>query len=445
MSSASPDYKALYEKAILEKEAALEKAELAQRIAEQKQQQAEAYIRELTEKLSLSLFELDRLRRKLFSRSADNRSKFTDPNQIILFDLGISEEEQQASDEQAKKDIEKTDKPAGKKREKNTRMELPADLPRQEVVIHPTQDLTNYVRIGEEVTEVLEITPPAFYVKRITRTKWALKTSPYSNHDLAEQSTPGVILAWVPRRTITRGIFGDSLLAYLVIGKYIDHLPLYRQIKIFERLGIHLAASTVSDAIAAVCRLLEPLYNSLKREVLANKYLQADETTIRVQDGEKQGACHLGYFWAYHAPVAKLVLFDYQKSRGQEGPAKILADFGGVLQTDGYGLYSSLFDKNPNITLAGCMAHVRRKFDEAVRDDAVRGKYVVDEIAKLYGIEKQIRESPHLTELEICHNPNAASQSSSRESQKVFRRAVPERDTEQSLCKSACLCAESVG
>jgi uncharacterized protein YggE len=87
-----------------------------------------------------------------------------------------------------------------------------------------------------------------------------------------------------------------------------DHLPLYRQIKIFERLGVHLAASTVSDAIAAVCKLLEPLYNSLKREVLANKYIQADETGIRVQYKQKPGACYSGFFWAYHASVAKLVL-----------------------------------------------------------------------------------------------------------------------------------------
>jgi hypothetical protein len=144
------------------------------------------------------------------------------------------------------------------------------------------------------------------------------------------------------------------------------------------------------------------LYNSLKREVLANKYLQADETHIRVQDNEKQGSCHQGYFWSYHAPVAKLILFDFQRGRNQEGPAKILANFQGVLQTDDYVVYNSLFAKNPHVTLAACMAHVRRKFDEAVKDDAKGAKYVVGEIAKLYLIEKQIREKPYLTEVDIC-------------------------------------------
>ena len=103
------------------------------------------------------------------------------------------------------------------------------------------------------------------------------------------------------------------------MGKFADHLPLHRQINIFQRQGIRLAASTVSDNIAPVCQQLEPLYQSLRREVLANGYLQADETAIRVQDQQKKGACHLGYYWAYHAPVARLVLFDYQKGRGQGG------------------------------------------------------------------------------------------------------------------------------
>jgi hypothetical protein len=231
MPSAPVDYKALYEKALLEQEKALQKITLLEEkeaALAQVQQQAEALIVELTEKLSLSLFELDRLRRKVFGKSSDNCTKFIDPNQIPIFDLGISEEEQQVSEEQskqelsqAKKDVEKGNKPVRKSREKNTRMHLPLDLPRQEVLIHPDQDLTNYVQIGEEVTEVLEITPPAFYVKRIIRSKWALKTSTYSGNN-AESSVPGVILAPVPSRSIVRGIFGDSLLAYLVISKFVD-------------------------------------------------------------------------------------------------------------------------------------------------------------------------------------------------------------------------------
>jgi hypothetical protein len=190
-------------------------------------------------------------------------------------------------------------------------------------------------------------------------------------------------------------------LAHLIISKYPDHLPLHRQIKIFERSGIHFAASTLSDNVAAVSRLLEPLYNCLKREVLKNLYLQADETGIRVLDSEKKGACHSGFLWTYYAPASKLVLFDYQKGRGQEGPKEILKHFEGVLQTDGYQVYGKLFENSTTVTLAACMAHVRRKFDEAVSYNAKRAKHVVAEIAKLYAIEKAIRDNPDLKEGDI--------------------------------------------
>lgn len=380
MQIAPPDYQVLYEMALLEA------------------QQAKAVIGELQEKLSLALFELNKIRRQLFGPSADNRSaKAGDPNQIILFDLGASPEDLQAIEAQTKQEVdraEKLAKPAPKKREKNTRMALPADLPRQEVVIHPAEDLTDYVQIGQEVTEILEITPPAFWVKRIIRTQWALKAP--------QSEAKGILLAAIPSRTVAKGLFGESLLAYLVIGKFQDHLPLHRQINIFQRQGIRLAASTVSDNIAFVCGQLEPLYHSLRREVLANRYLQADETPIRVQDPQKKGACHLGYYWAYHAPESKLVLFDYQPGRGQQGPAHLLAGFQGVLQTDGYVVYGSLFDQSKVVTLAGCMAHVRRKFDEAVGYDAHRAQYAVGEIAKLYAIEQHIRDHPDLEEVAIC-------------------------------------------
>jgi hypothetical protein len=140
----------------------------------------------------------------------------------------------------------------------------------------------------------------------------------------------------------------------------------------------------------------------LKRELLANLYLQADETGIKVLESEKKGACHLGYYWAYHAPVDGLVVFDYQQGRGQEGPKQLLTDFTGVLQSDGYGVYQALFKNSAKVSQLYCMAHIRRKFDEAVNYDKDRATYAVEQIAKLYGIEKYIREAtPPLDENEI--------------------------------------------
>jgi transposase len=274
-------------------------------------------------------------------------------------------------------------------------MVLPESLEREEVIIDPKGDLRAYAVIGEDVTEVLVLIPASFKVKRIIRRRWALK-------DNTDTESKGILIAPIPSRTVKRGLFDESVLVYLLISKYIDHLPLYRQIKIFQRAGIDVCASTLSDNTAAVCQALLPLYLALKRELLANLYLQADETTIKVLKSDKKNACHLGYYWAVHAPVDGLVLFEYQPGRGQEGPKKLLQNFSGVLQSDGYAVYQALFKNSQRVNQLYCMAHIRRKFDEAFAYDKERSSYAVKEIAKLYGIEKSIREaSPQLSETQI--------------------------------------------
>jgi transposase len=271
-------------------------------------------------------------------------------------------------------------------------MVLPQDMQREEVILDPQGDLSSYHVIGEEVTEILVHVPGCFKIKKIIRRKWALNNS-------ADIEQKGVLIAPIPSRTVRRGLFDESVLAQLLTGKYVDHLPLYRQQKIFERAGIKIAPSTLSDNTASACQALEPLYRALKRETLANVYLQADETGCKVQQSGKKGQCHAGFFWAYHAPADGLVFFDYQKSRDHTGPEKILKDFSGVLQTDGYKVYQNLFKKNGKPIDAGklthlyCMAHIRRKFDEAAGHDLQRASYAIEQISKLYAIEKRIRES----------------------------------------------------
>jgi hypothetical protein len=125
--------------------------------------------------------------------------------------------------------------------------------------------------------------------------------------------------------------------------------------------------------------------------VLSQGYIQADETPIKVLDKDKKGTTHRGYHWVYHAPLTKQVLFDYREGRGREGPKECLKGFKGYLQTDGYEVYED-FDKSPNITLLHCMAHARRKFDEALDNDRPRAEYVLAEIQKLYATERAIRD-----------------------------------------------------
>jgi transposase len=395
-SATAPDYKLLYEQS-------------QQRLteAESKILTAEKQTASLAEQLHLALLEINGLRRKIFGIKSDNRVTKAREDQLELFSLGATAQEIADSEEALRKEVgqlnEKQEKAAEQRRRAPrtaSRMVLPEHLEREEVIIDPAGDLDDYQLIGEEVTEVLVMVPTTFKVQRIIRRKWALRNN--NNQDTEQK---GVLIAPIPSRTVKRGLFDESVLAHLLISKYVDHLPLYRQKKIFEREGIKIPASTLTDNTAAACQSLKPIYNSLRREVLANLYLQADETGIKVLQSEKKGACHLGYYWCYHAPVDGLVLFDYQPGRGQEGPKKLLKDFTGVLQSDGYAVYQSLFKNSEKVTQLFCMSHIRRKFDEAVSYDQKRATYAVEQIARLYKIEKDIRASaeasPTLTENQI--------------------------------------------
>jgi transposase len=380
MRPSEPDYKLLYEQS-------------QQRLFEKEQQLLRAgQLLSLTEqKLQLALLEINDLRAKLFGSKSDQRVKKASGKELDILPLGATPAEIATSEALLKEGVAQIEQEGQKTAEKRaktptTRMVLPSHLEREEFIIDPPGDLSNYHVIGQEVSEVLVLLPARFKVKRIIRRKWALKT----NHNLESK---GVLIAPIPSRTVKRGLFDESLLAHLLISKYIDHLPLYRQKKIFEREGISIPPSTLNDNTAAACSVLKPLYHALKRELLANLYLQADETGIKVLESEKKGACHLGYYWVYHAPVDGIVVFDYQQGRGQAGPKEMLTDFSGVLQSDGYGVYGALFRNSEKVNQLYCMAHIRRKFDESVSYDKDRATYAVEQIGQLYAIEKHIRET----------------------------------------------------
>jgi transposase len=259
------------------------------------------------------------------------------------------------------------------------RMKLPESLRRQEIVIEPTEDITACKKMGEEITEVLEYQPGELYVKQYKRIKYA------------KPDNGGVLIGKLPSRPIEKAMAGEGLLAQIVIDKYVDHLPLYRQMQRFERSGVKLSYSTLTDWVSDTCKLITPLFEALKAEVLKSNYLHADETPIKVMDKDKKGETHRGYYWVYQNSVNKIVFFDYQEGRGREGPTEILQNFTGYLQTDGYVGYD-VFDKKENITQIHCMAHARRMFNEALENDHAVAGYAMQEIQKLYAIERNCRE-----------------------------------------------------
>lgn len=322
--------------------------------------------------------ELDQLKRLVFGSRHERFVPATPQEQLVL---GLAVEPKQADTVVAVQTIEYTRKKKETTEKIQTgRMKLPADLPREQVILEPTEDVSGLRKIGEEITEELERIPGKLFVRQYVRPKYA------------KPQGEGVVIADLPSRPIDKGIPGPGLLAQIVIDKYTDHLPVYRQLQRFEREGIKLSSSTLTDWIAGTCALLEPLYEALKRQVLSADYIQADETPIKVLDKSKKGTTHRGYHWVYHAPLKKIVLFDYREGRGREGPNEILKDFKGWLQTDGYAVYED-FNSRADITLFHCMAHARRKFDEAKDNDLARAEYALTEIQKLYAIERQARDN----------------------------------------------------
>ena len=261
------------------------------------------------------------------------------------------------------------------------RNSFPETLRREEQVLYPEGiDLATTKKIGEDITEILAYKPCELFVKKVIRPK------------LLDNTTNRILQAAAPDRCFEKSNADTTLVAQVIVEKYVDHLPLYRQIKRYERLGVIISDSTIGDWLTAAAKMLLPLYQAHKLLVLSYGYLHADETIIKVLDSDKKGATHQGYYWVYQSDEQKLVLFDYRSGRGKEGPQSILKNYKGYLQTDGYQVYDD-FDDEPGITQLNCMAHARRKFSEALSNDKNRAAYVLAEIQKLYAIERHITDN----------------------------------------------------
>lgn len=261
------------------------------------------------------------------------------------------------------------------------RQPLPAHLETERVVLEPAevqQQPTGWRKLGEEVTEELDWKPAKFIKRLYIRPK-------YANADR-------IIIAPLPARLIEKGLPGAGLLTQVIVSKYEDHLPLYRQEKIYrERHGVTLSRQTLCGWVEAAADWLAPIYREMKAALVAQDYLQADETPIRYLDPDVKGKSQSGWLWTYSQPQGDVV-FDWNVSRSREGPRAFLKSFRGQLQTDGYGVYESLArERGEDLILIGCWAHARRGFHEALGEGRAVA-WLVGQIGRLYAVEKQLRE-----------------------------------------------------
>ena len=279
-----------------------------------------------------------------------------------------------------------------RKKAKPRRMKLPEGLPVVEVRINPHPDeIKGWVKIGEEITEELDYVPGYLRINRYIRPKYARPKSEQN----ADTEGNNIFIAPLPSRVIDKGIPSAGLLAYILVSKFVDHLPYHRIIQIFKRAGMDIPASTVNGWVAKCVELLRVLYLYHKARMMECDYLMADETKIRVlkspNRANKKTKAHQGYFWVYYDPGGKQNLFVYDPGRGGKYPREHLDGFKGHLQTDGYSVYDA-FDRTEKITLVGCMAHIRRKFEKALDNDKERATHVLTTMQGLYAIERKARE-----------------------------------------------------
>src|ERR1700722_10560541 len=273
---------------------------------------------------------------------------------------------------------------------KPARRPLPAELPRETETIAPAQEACpdcggTLRRLGEDVSEMLEYVPARFKVIRTVRPK------------LSCAGCSRIVQAPAPNRPIDRGLAGPGLLAHVLVSKYADHLPLYRQAEMYQREGIDLDRSTLADWVGGASRTLQPLVEALKKYVLSAEKLHGDDVPVPVL-APGNGKTKTGRLWTYvrddrpaGGKEASAVWFTYSPDRKGEHPAKHLQSYTGILQADGYAGFNQLYETG-RIVEAACWAHVRRKFHDLYQAHrSPIAKEALERIAQLYGIEQEIR------------------------------------------------------
>jgi transposase len=238
------------------------------------------------------------------------------------------------------------------------------------------------VAIGEKESEELEYRPAKLVVLVHHRAVYGL-----SEADRKERTIEPLV-APAPSRPIENGLAGAGLLAWILVQKYCNHLPLYRQQAIFEREGLALPRQTMCDWVLACARLLGPIQAALKKKILTSGVFQLDDTPIECQAG-KGAANFKAHLWTYASPLVKGVVFDFAPDWGHEHVAAFLGDeIAGYFVGDGYAGYGTLAKQNPALIEAGCWAHVLRKFRDALKESPVEALAMVRKIGKLFDVEK---------------------------------------------------------
>ena len=361
-------------------------------------EQKDLQIQELTRKLQstqLSMKMLQHQVEQLIRRVYGKRSEKIDPNQM-MFDNFIMESLEQPQSETTTETLPeqkvKRKKPRTVKRKHPGRIPIPEHLERVEIVLDvPEEEKVcpetgkPLKKIGEEVSEKLEYKPGKLIVNVYKRPK-------YASPDSMVSGEVGVVTAPMPDHPIEKCKADVGLIAHIIVSKFADHLPLYRQDGIFERERVTIPRSSQTSWMLQTYEAISPLENALKEAVLESDILFTDDSIIPLQI-KGNGRVKKGRLWVYvrGGPGPPLCTFDFSRDRSKKRPIGFLGNYHGYIHADAYSGYDELFRKNGVIEVA-CWVHARRKFDEATSSRPQEATEIIARIAQLYKLETSLRE-----------------------------------------------------
>lgn len=338
--------------------------------------------------------QLDYWKKRFFGRMSEKKHLPLDPSQLSLFSdeemAQMTPEEQKTVEAEGARQEEVVEKTVKVKKQPKRRDLDTTELPVMENHVWPEgttdaegQLLEDYVEIGTEHTDKLETLPAKVYISRTIRHKVIRRTDLSKDPENRQIMTPDT-----PKAAIEKGMAGSSMIADIIIDKFMYHMPFYRQIGKYREYGLRLPQATVGGWYEAGVESLHVLYKLLRQQVMASEYIQVDESTVPVIDNEKHKT-RKGYEWCVRDGIKGQLFFWYDRgSRSYKTARELLGGYRGTFQTDGYEAYDQFCNKE-GVLGAACWAHVRRKFVDALKENQTLATQAIVMIGKLYGVEEE--------------------------------------------------------
>lgn len=322
-------------------------------------------------------FQIEKLQRMLFGKKGEGfkTAPYTGPN--LFSDLPGEEAQAVVPVEECTTLVPAHERKKSKQKGRALLDNLPTGITVETTTIEPSDMPEGAVLMGSEIQSKLAYKPGKFYVHQLIRNKYI------------DKPTNKIYIAPKPNEAIERCEADTSLIVDVVVSKFVDHMPEYRKQQQYKRDGVIIPPSTMNDWTHRIAEYINPVAQAIKNEILNTRYIQIDESTLKVLHKDKS---KVGYMWVINSPQLRMSYFDFHQSRGAKVPKLLLDNYTGALQSDGYSAYEVLEKVTQEMSFFNCWAHARRKFEEALKYNKVLCSEVLSKIQILYKIEQKCRD-----------------------------------------------------